>query len=777
MLKRLLPLLGAVLACLLVRMSLGEEELIMGQGEPGVYIECGAVGAKYFSSDEGVAKVDDSTGAITALKEGTCRIYAQADGQEVISRALHVMKAPTQLILPEKKQYIMLGSSVAPLPCEAGPGEWPGKLEVRVSDRAVRLTPDGLLLGADIGSVTVTLKSYNGLKVTYTAYVRVKPTAVTLSADHIDTGMGKQFSVTHEFAPAYSFSRITYDFDPDILAFDEKKGLFTALRDGETSLTVTTENGLSAVCRVRVLPLPDQINAPEKVRAAVGSEGTLACGLPENTWARLRYESLSPDIVAIDAEGKWRMKAEGEGRVRVLAEGTGVSAEVYFEAVPAARRLEIVCGENRMCVGQTIRLEVKAHPEGSFEGVEWKSSNPHCIEVGQDGTLRAVSQGSSVISAVSFNGVNAFVTVSVQPQPNELAAETTFMSLIPGEKRTLTCRFSRNTYTLVSYSSLDPEIAAVDEDTGEITGVSFGTTAIVARSLNGKTATCLVTVEGESLAEPELEIMFMDIDTNDGILLRSGDEYAFIDSGSHPFGEKAADFIRSQGVTHLKYYIGTHAHLDHIGGACVILEAFDVDMVIMPHALVASAIRGSVWTEAERLAVQDAVYCILPAGGTVYLGSASFLCIGPIKVKSVPTTDHAENDNSLVLRAEVGEVSILLTGDATIVEFTAIIKAYPDKIKCDVYKNTHHAGELSDAQINMIAPKIAIFSTSSLRLPSDRYRKLFEKLGSEIYITAERVNGNITLYTDGKDITVTPQYEDNRAAWAAANEVFGGHGK
>ncbi|MBR5752821.1 MAG: Ig-like domain-containing protein [Clostridia bacterium] len=777
MLKRLLALLGAALLCLLLGGALGEDELKMGLGEPGVYIACDTPGAAFFSSDESVAKVNASTGEITALKTGVCRVYAEADGQELLSRTLRVMKAPSSLTLPDKKQEIMLGTSALPLTWEAGPGEWPGTPEVRVSGTAARLTKDGLLYGADIGSVTVTLKSYNGLKVTYTAYVRIKPSSVRLSADRIDSGVGESFSVEYEFSPAYSFSRVTYFFDREKLRFDEQTGRFTALAEGETEIVITAENGLSAVCCVRVMPLPDRIDAPDRVRAAVGSEGTLSCGLPENTWARLKYESLTPDVVSISADGRWHMKNEGEGTVRVRAEGTDVSADVAFEAVPAARKIEIVCEEARMCVGQTLQLGIKAQPEGSFEGVEWKSSNPRCVQADASGTLTALAQGSSVITAVSFNGVKATLNVSVLPQPDEIRLDATFISLLPGESRRLSGSFSRNAYTVISFSSLDTSIAEVDRETGEVTGVGFGTTAVVARSLNGKTATCLVSVEGESGAEPELEIVFMDIDTNDGILLRSGEEYAFIDSGSHPYGEKAAEFIRSRGITHLKYYIGTHAHLDHIGGACVILEAFDVDMVIMPHALVETAIRGSVWTDNERQAVQKAVYCILRPGETIYLGSAPFLCIGPVTVKNVKTTDHAENDNSLVLRAEVGETSILLTGDATIVEFNAIIREFPDKIRCDVYKNTHHAGELNDEQIKMIAPRIAVFSTSSLRLPSDRYRGLFERLGSEIYITAERVNGNVTLYTDGKDITVTPQYEDNRAAWAASNEVFGGHGK
>ena len=137
---------------------------------------------------------------------------------------------------------------------------------------------------------------------------------------------------------------------------------------------------------------------------------------------------------------------------------------------------------------------------------------------------------------------------------------------------------------------------------------------------------------------------------------------------------------------------------------------------------------------------------------------------------TIPGT--GKGNGAVVLRADIGEVSMLLTGDATISEFVGISKHYEREIDVDIFKNVHHAGTLSDSQIMTISPKITIFSTSSYNLPSDRYLQLLRDAGCEqIYFTCERFHGEIKLTTDGKDIAVYPQYEDNHVQWE--KEHFG----
>ena len=78
---------------------------------------------------------------------------------------------------------------------------------------------------------------------------------------------------------------------------------------------------------------------------------------------------------------------------------------------------------------------IKAHilPEQAEQLLTWSSSNPNVAVVNQDGRITAVSEGSSVITAASANGISAKCTVSVSKRPS-VGAPTTAISYSNGQK-------------------------------------------------------------------------------------------------------------------------------------------------------------------------------------------------------------------------------------------------------------------------------------------------------------------------------------------------------
>ena len=56
--------------------------------------------------------------------------------------------------------------------------------------------------------------------------------------------------------------------------------------------------------------------------------------------------------------------------------------------------------------------------------------------------------------------------------------------------------------------------------------------------------------------------------------------------------------------------------------------------------------------------------------------------------------------------------------------------------------------------LKKVAPKIVVFSTSNRARPKSRVKKIFEQLGSEMYITAPAEHSHVTITTDGKHYTV-----------------------
>ena len=128
-----------------------------------------------------------------------------------------------------------------------------------------------------------------------------------------------------------------------------------------------------------------------------------------------------------------------------------------------------------------------------------------------------------------------------------------------------------------------------------------------------------------------LEVHFMDVGRNDGILILCGGEAAFIDAGGYNRGTQATEYMHGVGVNSLKYYIGTHAHDDHVGGAPIIIEAFRPEAVLQPHDNVRKVIIKNIRARAERKIVEEANYVTMTVGQQVSVGGATLTCIGPMK--------------------------------------------------------------------------------------------------------------------------------------------------
>jgi len=251
----------------------------------------------------------------------------------------------------------------------------------------------------------------------------------------------------------------------------------------------------------------------------------------------------------------------------------------------------------------------------------------------------------------------------------------------------------------------------------------------------------------------ELEVHFLNIGRNDGILIRSGGESAFIDAGIYERGKEATRYMQRIGMTELTYYIGTHAHADHVGGAPVIIEAFRPQAVIQPHDKVRAAIEKNAKTTQEKTALSETAFVTMKAGDVLRIGDAVLECLGPIYVRDVYPGDTAENVNSLVLMLRCGETDILLTADATIESLKEIEQAKVGSLRADVFKNPHHAADTTPEILSLVSPKYTILSTDDSSLPTKKMRVMLHDAGTLVLSTAPSHCGDIILRSDGKNIT------------------------
>lgn len=205
--------------------------------------------------------------------------------------------------------------------------------------------------------------------------------------------------------------------------------------------------------------------------------------------------------------------------------------------------------------------------------------------------------------------------------------------------------------------------------------------------------------------------------------------------------------MKKLGIKKLKYYIASHGHKNHIGGAAPIIEAFAPDAVYVPRKKVVEAVKKYASGAKEKQAVAQANYVVLKRGDAFTLGEAVFTCIGPLKFKNCSCGAYAENYNSGILRGAYKGRSILLTGDTSDAKLSNIHEDTPGAIKAEVYKNHHHNGRTGLAVLKKISPQIVVVCNSGA--PSSSYQKTIKEVGAKLYTAAKKCEGDVVLYTRG----------------------------
>ena len=159
----------------------------------------------------------------------------------------------------------------------------------------------------------------------------------------------------------------------------------------------------------------------------------------------------------------------------------------------------------------------------------------------------------------------------------------------------------------------------------------------------------------QSEVTDDLKVYFIDVGQADSILVSSKDEAMLIDAGNNEDGEDVVNFIKEKGITKLNYVIGTHPHEDHIGGLDDVINAFDIDNVLLPDITTNTKTFEDVLDAIENKHLEITTPQI---GDTFTLGESN------CEVKSTIIDNSNLNLASLVIRLEFGKNSFLFMGYA-----------------------------------------------------------------------------------------------------------------
>ena len=132
--------------------------------------------------------------------------------------------------------------------------------------------------------------------------------------------------------------------------------------------------------------------------------------------------------------------------------------------------------------------------------VTFSSSNPSVASVTASGVVKAVAAGSANITARTINGISKTIPVKVIVEPTKVTLNKSSATIYYGDSLSLSATLipSDVTEKTITWTSSDSAVATVNNGTVKATGKKAGVTIITAKTVNGLTAKCEVTVYADN---------------------------------------------------------------------------------------------------------------------------------------------------------------------------------------------------------------------------------------------------------------------------------------
>ncbi len=278
---------------------------------------------------------------------------------------------------------------------------------------------------------------------------------------------------------------------------------------------------------------------------------------------------------------------------------------------------------------------------------------------------------------------------------------------------------------------------------------------IVLSAVGCKSKTPEMTVSSDSLT-----VYFFDVGQADSsLLIFPGGTTMLIDAGNEADGEEIADFMSDLGIKTVDYFVLTHPHEDHIGGAEDIFKEFDILTVCLPNIPTEFEPDTAIFEELNQNIEKEKCRELKLNADTVIVEKESY------NVTSVGPSDKAVfsdmNDWSLNLKVVCFTNTILFVGDS---EKPAELDMLAERqnLDADILKVGHHGSGNSstEAFLNAVTPQVSVISVganNSYNHPHDDALKRLTDSGSKVLRTdtvgtviAHCYDGGFNIETDSE---------------------------
>ncbi|MBI4022503.1 MAG: MBL fold metallo-hydrolase [Candidatus Andersenbacteria bacterium] len=248
---------------------------------------------------------------------------------------------------------------------------------------------------------------------------------------------------------------------------------------------------------------------------------------------------------------------------------------------------------------------------------------------------------------------------------------------------------------------------------------------------------------------PADKVVFLDVGQGDAILLQQGTAQVLIDGGPgmavlKRLGEELPWFDRR-----IEVVVLTHPQQDHLEGLLHVLERYEVGLVLLPRVAHDSQLQAA-WL--QELLDRSVPYRFVWAGQRLVAGDLTLQFLWPADAPAAGAAAYADiNNASIVTRAEFGDLSILLTGDAEARVERLLAGELSSLLDVDVLKAGHHGSNSSThpALLAAVTPSAVVISVGVENRFGHPYPAVLGRLaGVPLWRTDQ--HGSVRFLSDGR---------------------------
>ena len=277
-------------------------------------------------------------------------------------------------------------------------------------------------------------------------------------------------------------------------------------------------------------------------------------------------------------------------------------------------------------------------------------------------------------------------------------------------------------------------------------------------------------VNSDTPINGDLTIKMLNVGQGDAILIQTKTQNILIDTSDTDEREKLRTELDKAGIKKIDKLILTHAHADHIGGAKLVIDNYNVKEVYKDAS---ERPKFSVYKSYISAANKKNIPVkILQAGDKLnFGGKVSFEVFSPSEevIKKFESDSDYYNNISIVGKLTYGDFSMLFTGDAEKAAENEILNTkYKKKLQSTIFKASHHGSKNSSGAdfMKSISPEYVLISAGEPDVnggntyghPHKEALNSYIKAGvDKTHILWTYPNGTITVTTDGKKYSVIPE--------------------